>query len=69
MRGAIAALPDGTYASELKTDGLLDTPITIRLALTVAGDAITADFTGTDAQVDRAINCALCYTYAMVMYG
>ena len=69
MRGAIAALPDGTYRSELQTDGLMDTPITIRLALTIEGDTVTADFTGTDAQVDRAINCALCYTYAMVMYG
>jgi N-methylhydantoinase B len=69
MRGAITALPDGTYRSELQTDGLLDTPITIRLALTVEGDTITADFTNTDGQVDRAINCALCYTYAMVMYG
>jgi N-methylhydantoinase B len=47
----------------------MDTPITIRLVLTIAGDTVTADFTGTDAQVDRAINCALCYTYAMVMYG
>ena len=27
------------------------------------------DFAGTDAQVDRAINCALCYTNAMAMYG
>jgi N-methylhydantoinase B len=69
MRNAIAALPDGTYHSELKTDGLMDTPITIKLALTIDGDSIRADFTGTDAQVDRAINCALCYTYAMVMYG
>lgn len=69
MRNAITALPDGTYHSELKTDGLLDAPITIKLALTITGDTITADFTGTDAQVDRAINCALCYTYAMVMYG
>lgn len=69
MRNAIAALPDGTYRSELQTDGLLDTPITIKLSLTIEGDSITADFTGTDAQVDRAINCALCYTYAMVMYG
>ena len=69
MRSAIAALPDGTYRSELQTDGLMDTPITIRLVLTIAGDTVTADFTGTDAQVDRAINCALCYTYAMVMYG
>ena len=69
MRDAIRALPDGTYHSELQTDGLLETPITIRMALTVAGDEISMDFTGTDAQVDRAINCAMCYTYAMVMYG
>jgi N-methylhydantoinase B len=69
MRAAIAALPDGTYRSELQTDGLLDRPITIRMALTVKGDAIEVDYTGTDPQVDRAINCALCYTYAMTMYG
>ena len=65
-----AQLPDGTYRSELKTDGLLDMPITI----THGADhrratSISMDFTGTDAQVDRAINCALCYTYAMAMYG
>lgn len=69
MRAAIAALPDGTYTSSLQTDGLMDRPITLRLAMTVAGDTITANFAGTDPQVDRAINCALCYTYAMTMYG
>ncbi len=69
MREAIRALPDGTYNSELQTDGLLDVPITIRMALTISGDEISMDFAGTDAQVDRAINCAMCYTYAMVMYG
>ncbi|MCO6416224.1 hydantoinase B/oxoprolinase family protein [Siccirubricoccus sp. KC 17139] len=69
MREAIRALPDGTYHSELQTDGLLDKPVTIRMALTIAGDAISMDFAGTDAQVDRAINCAYCYTYAMCMYG
>jgi N-methylhydantoinase B len=69
MRAAIAALPDGTYRSELQTDGLMDKPVTIRMALTIAGDTIHVDYTGTDPQVDRAINCALCYTYAMTMYG
>ena len=43
--------------------------VTLRMALTIRGDEITMDFTGTDAQVDRAINCAMCYTYAMCMYG
>jgi N-methylhydantoinase B len=63
MRAAIRELPDGTYRSELKTDGIMDTPITIRLALTIEGRRDHCiDFAGTDAQVDRAINCALCYT-------
>jgi N-methylhydantoinase B len=69
MRAAIRELPDGTYKSELKTDGVHDTPITLKLALTIKGDEIEMDFAGTDRQVDRAINCALCYTYAMSMYG
>lgn len=69
MRAAIRELPDGTYHSELKTDGVHDRPITLKLALTVRGDEIEMDFAGTDPQVDRAINCALCYTNAMAMYG
>jgi N-methylhydantoinase B len=69
MRTAIAALPDGTYHSELQTDGLMDAPVTIRMALTVRGEEIEIDYAGTDPQVDRAINCAFCYTYAMSMYG
>jgi N-methylhydantoinase B len=69
MRAAIRELPDGTYHSELKTDGVHDTPITMKLALTIKGDRIEMDFAGTDGQVDRAINCALCYTNAMAMYG
>ena len=69
MRAAIRELPDGTYRSELKTDGIMDKPITIKMALTIKGDEILIDFAGTDAQVDRAINCAMCYTNAMCMYG
>jgi len=69
MRAAIRELPDGTYRSELKTDGLMETPITLRMELTIKGDEIAMDFAGTDRQVDRAINCALCYTNAMAMYG
>jgi N-methylhydantoinase B len=69
MRASIEALPDGTYRSALQTDGVLDRPVTLRMALTIAGDSIDIDYSGTDPQVDRAINCALCYTYAMSVYG
>jgi N-methylhydantoinase B len=69
MRAAITELPDGTYRSELKTDGLLGKPINLKMALTVSGDTIAVDYEGTDDQVQRAINCAYCYTHAMTMYG
>ncbi len=66
---AILELPDGSYRSELQTDDLLDTPVTPRMPLKIKGDTIEIDYTGTDPQVDRAINCAYRYTYAMTMYG
>ena len=69
MRNAISELPDGVYTSELQTDGLMKDPITIKMTLVVDGDSIVADYDGTDPQVDRAINCAMCYTLAMTCYG
>ncbi len=66
MRDAIRALPDGTYRAETFIDGYLDSAdpsrrdLPIRVALTVAGDEITVDLTGTAPQVsDRPINMPL----------
>jgi N-methylhydantoinase B len=68
MRRAITALPDGDYCHEMQTDGI-DTPITFRIQLTVAGDAIRVDYAGTSEQVERAINCPMTYTFAMTAYA
>jgi N-methylhydantoinase B len=68
MRLAIAALPDGVYRSEAISDGI-DQPIRLQLALHVHGDEITADFAGTDPQVQRSINVCLAYTTAYTAYG
>ncbi len=68
MRAAIRDLPDGTYTGALKTDGLA-VPLDLKVAITIDGDEVTADYTGSSAQVDRAINCAFCYTYAMTAYA
>src|SRR5207244_3717552 len=46
MRTAIREVPDGTYRYAMRTDGV-DEPLDYRVALTIAGDEITADFTGT----------------------
>jgi N-methylhydantoinase B len=69
MRKAIFDLPDGAYRSSLKTDGLIDTPLHLQMALTVDGDTIDIDYEGSDPQVDRAINVCMCYTYAFTVYG
>jgi N-methylhydantoinase B len=68
MRAAIRAVPDGTYRYAMRTDGV-DAPLDFRVALTIAGDAIVADYTGTSPQQPRAINCVLAYTYAMTAYA
>ncbi|MBA2965020.1 MULTISPECIES: hydantoinase B/oxoprolinase family protein [Ramlibacter] len=69
MRTAIRAVPDGTYPYEFQTDGLLDTPVTIRIAITVKGDELEVDYEGTSPQAHNALNSAYCYTYAYTMYG
>ena len=69
MRTAIRAVPDGTYRYEFQTDGLLDTPVTIRIGITVKGDKLDVDFDGTSPQAHNALNSAMCYTYAYTMYG
>lgn len=67
-RAAIRAVPDGTYRAEVLTDGLED-PIRLRVALRKAGDAIHADFAGTDPQVPRGINVCLSYTFAYTAFA
>jgi N-methylhydantoinase B len=68
MRAAIGAVPDGTYRYGFRTDGT-GVPFDFKVALTVAGDAITADYAGTSPQQPRAINCVMAYTFAMTAYA
>ena len=68
MRAAIRAVPDATYRYAMRTDGV-DEPLDYQVALTIAGDEVTADYTGTSSQQPRAINCVLAYTYAMTAYA
>lgn len=65
MRARIAALPDGDYAFEdyLETfvDGRFE-PLRLPLRLIIAGDSLTADFTGASAQVPVPVNSTLAVT-------
>ena len=69
-RAAIAAMPDGTWhaAEALEGDGVTPDPVWIRLAVTVAGDHLTVDFTGTDAAAAGNINCPLAVTRSAVYF-
>jgi N-methylhydantoinase B len=62
LRARIALLPDGDYHYEdyleFYNDGRLD-PVLARLKLTVAGDQIVADFTGSNVQVPGVVNNSL----------
>jgi len=63
-REALRALPDGRYEArtELEGDGVVDVDIPIVVAVTVDGDEMHVDFTGTAAAVAGNVNCPLAVT-------
>jgi N-methylhydantoinase B len=66
VRAAVTAIPDGVYrfADTLEAgDGA-----TIRVAVTVDGEAVTADFAGTDAQVPVGVNAVLAVTVSATYF-
>lgn len=70
MREAIRDLPDGEYQYEdqLDSDGVSDSPVRIRVDLTIADDSVTVDFAGTDDQVDGPINAVKAVTASASYY-
>jgi N-methylhydantoinase B len=67
-RAAIRAIPDGTYTAEgyLDNDGDSDTPIPVRLSLTIDGERIVVDLTGSSGPVRGPINCGASQTISMI---
>lgn len=66
FRDAVRGLPDGVYRGEESTDNdcFEQREITIRVAVTVVGDDMTVDFTGTDPQILGFKNSSLANTYS-----
>lgn len=69
-REEIAALPDGRYefTSHIDGDNLASGPVTISVALTIAGTSATVDFAGTSPQVQAGINSPIAFSKSAV-YG
>ncbi len=68
MRRAIASLPEGTYEGETYSDGL-EEPVRIRCAVTVKGDSILVDYSGSSPQSRYGINVVMNYTHAYTTYA
>lgn len=68
MREAIARVPDGVYRHQVTMDGY-DRPVTLAAAVTIAGDQMLVDYTGTSPESDYGINVVMNYTEAYTTFG
>ena len=69
-RKAVSEIPDGTYAFSdlIEDDGVGQDPLSIQTLLTVEGDKVEVDFSGTASQCAGPMNCPLSVTAAAVFY-
>jgi N-methylhydantoinase B len=68
MRAHIAAIPDGTYRSTaiVDSDGVVDAPLTIALAITKRDDELHFDFEGSSPPCTGPMNSVLATTMSSV---
>lgn len=67
-RETVAAIPDGVYTAEgfLDDDGLGSEPIPVKVTITMAGEQMTVDLTGSAPQARGPINCGYAQTISAV---
>ncbi|MBN9887089.1 hydantoinase B/oxoprolinase family protein [Salipiger abyssi] len=71
VRAMLSAVPDGSGRAEgfLDNDGLRDDPVRIAVEVTLAGDRLVVDFTGTDPQLSGGMNASRTATLAAVIFA
>lgn len=70
MRAAIRGLPDGSWTAEdvLEGDGVDPADLVLRARVTIEGDEITIDFSGTASSGEGNLNCPLAVTRSAVYF-
>ena len=68
MLERIAALPKGSWANDLTTDGY-DDPVRLAATVSIRDDHVEVDFTGTDPMSRWGINCPIIYSKAYACYA
>ena len=68
IRAEITSWPDSSHSftDYMDSDGVGGPPVKLQVTLTVQGDSLRADFTGSDPQVPGAINNTLSFTASVV---
>ena len=68
VRSEISSWPDGshTFTDYMDSDGVGGPPVKLQVSITVSGDSLIADFTGTAPQVRGAINNTFSFTFSVV---
>jgi N-methylhydantoinase B len=64
----IAALPQESATGEMTVDGFAS-PITLKVKVSIEGDKIVSDFTGSSGLDKKGINCPLVYAKAYACYA
>jgi len=69
-RRLIESLPDGIYCftDRLDNDGIGDQPVPITVTLTILGDSVKVDFTGSALQQAGSVNAVYAITLSAVYY-
>jgi N-methylhydantoinase B len=70
-RAEIATWPDGVYSfvDHIDDDGTHDEPIPIAVTVTISGETVHVDFTGTSPQVPASLNATFSFTKSAVHYS
>ena len=70
-RRSVGEIPDGVYTAEgrLDNDGVTDDPVYVKVAVTVQGDEMKVDLTGSNAQCVGSTNSGVVQTRSAVEQG
>lgn len=70
VRAGVDRIPDGEYTATdaLEDDGFGHGPLAIRVTVSVAGDTMDVDFTGTSPQAEGGVNAVAAITSSCVRY-
>ncbi|MCD2205214.1 hydantoinase B/oxoprolinase family protein [Halobacterium sp. KA-6] len=69
VRAAIEGLPNGSFSASdmLDGDGIIDEPVRLELSVSIDGDEMVIDFSGTAEENEGPLNCTPAMAFAGVM--